>query len=293
MWERRGQLSRESEVFVVVRVYCFARRFYVANQASTTCRLRLELSVETSTPPFLGGRKVAGHFRIARVRFERWKLSPAQWGCLWRATRNVQHSTFKVRGIVFSGECVSLKNDREGSRDGEAAWALSASASCSPRGSGGALAAQTGGEGAAGATCAGNQASMPRPRSCEASGAVSRFFSRLFDVATRILLTKANDYRFDGRNNQHSTSRHTKFPLRWRACIRPMPFPVCALLTPPARARCIPRRDFRFRPGNARRAPIVELGALFTRCITQRSLDLGVSQCDCRMAGPLCESLAV
>ena len=31
----------------------------MANQASTTCRLRLESTVETSTPPFLGGGKDA------------------------------------------------------------------------------------------------------------------------------------------------------------------------------------------------------------------------------------------
>ena len=51
---RCGQLSRKSEIFVIVRVYLFARRFYVANQASTTCILCLESTVETSTPPFFG-----------------------------------------------------------------------------------------------------------------------------------------------------------------------------------------------------------------------------------------------
>jgi hypothetical protein len=62
MHPRRGQLSRESELLGIARevhfsdisfrVYRFAREFNVANQASTTCRLRLESTVETSTPPF-------------------------------------------------------------------------------------------------------------------------------------------------------------------------------------------------------------------------------------------------
>ena len=69
MWERRGQLSRESEVFVVVRVYCFAREFNVANQASTTCRLRLELSVETSTPPFFGRAHLTPRGPFGKGRF--------------------------------------------------------------------------------------------------------------------------------------------------------------------------------------------------------------------------------
>ena len=59
VWPRHGQLSRESEIFVIVRVYFFARRFYVANQASTTCRLCLESTVETSTPPFKESAKLA------------------------------------------------------------------------------------------------------------------------------------------------------------------------------------------------------------------------------------------
>jgi len=62
MHPRCGQLSRESERLGITRevhfsdisfrVYRFAREFYVANQASTTCRLCLESTVETSTPPF-------------------------------------------------------------------------------------------------------------------------------------------------------------------------------------------------------------------------------------------------
>jgi hypothetical protein len=62
MHPRCGQLSRESERLGITRevhvsdisfrVYRFVRRFYVANQTSTTCRLRLESTVETSTPPF-------------------------------------------------------------------------------------------------------------------------------------------------------------------------------------------------------------------------------------------------
>ena len=49
--ERHGQLSRESEIFVIVRVYFFAQVINEANQASSACRLCLEQSVETSTPP--------------------------------------------------------------------------------------------------------------------------------------------------------------------------------------------------------------------------------------------------
>jgi hypothetical protein len=66
MHPRRGQLSRESELLGIARevhfsdisfrVYRFAREFNVANQASTTCRLCLESTVETSTPPFLRRR---------------------------------------------------------------------------------------------------------------------------------------------------------------------------------------------------------------------------------------------
>ena len=69
MHPRCGQLSRKSErlgitrevhfIDISFRVYRFAREFNVANQASTTCGLCLEPTVETSTPPFLGGRKVA------------------------------------------------------------------------------------------------------------------------------------------------------------------------------------------------------------------------------------------
>src|SRR3979490_2539488 len=64
MHPRRGQLSRESKRLGITRevhfsdisfrVYRFAQEFSVANPASTTCRLCLESSVETSTPPFLG-----------------------------------------------------------------------------------------------------------------------------------------------------------------------------------------------------------------------------------------------
>ena len=69
MHPRCGQLSRKSELLGITRevhfsdisfrVYRFAREFNVANQASTTCRLCLESTVETSTPPFLGGAKIA------------------------------------------------------------------------------------------------------------------------------------------------------------------------------------------------------------------------------------------
>ena len=67
MHPRRGQLSRESERLGITRevhfsdisfrVYRFVREFNVANQTSTTCILRLESTVETSAPPFLGGRE--------------------------------------------------------------------------------------------------------------------------------------------------------------------------------------------------------------------------------------------
>ena len=52
MQPRRGYLGRESQIFVIVGVYFFAREIYVANQASTTCRRRFQPTVETSAPPF-------------------------------------------------------------------------------------------------------------------------------------------------------------------------------------------------------------------------------------------------
>jgi hypothetical protein len=62
MHPRCGQLSRKSVLLGITRevhfgdisfrVYRFVREFNVANQTSTTCRLRLESTVETSTPPF-------------------------------------------------------------------------------------------------------------------------------------------------------------------------------------------------------------------------------------------------
>ena len=65
MHPRCGQLSRKSERLGITRevhfsdisfrVYRFAREFNEANQASSTCRQRLESKVETSAPPFLGG----------------------------------------------------------------------------------------------------------------------------------------------------------------------------------------------------------------------------------------------
>jgi hypothetical protein len=47
-----AQLSRESEFFVVVRVYVFSGGFNAANQSSAACDQQLRRSVETSTPPF-------------------------------------------------------------------------------------------------------------------------------------------------------------------------------------------------------------------------------------------------
>ncbi len=77
MHPRRGQLSRKSVLLGITRevhfgdisfrVYRFAREFNVANQASTTCRLCLESTVETSTPPFLGERNLHAMVRIATL----------------------------------------------------------------------------------------------------------------------------------------------------------------------------------------------------------------------------------
>jgi len=85
-----GQLSRESEIFVIVRVYLFAREFNVANQASTTCRLCLESTVETSTPPLLYGRRE--HTRLAGPKQEEF-CTPATRGV------NIEHPGF-VRSVA-------------------------------------------------------------------------------------------------------------------------------------------------------------------------------------------------
>ena len=80
MHPRCGQLSRESELLGIARevhfsdisfrVYRFAREFNVANQASTTCRLCLESTVETSTPPFFGRcRTIRGSWTEGRSQF--------------------------------------------------------------------------------------------------------------------------------------------------------------------------------------------------------------------------------
>jgi hypothetical protein len=45
---RHGTLGRESEFFVVVRVYVFSSGFNAANQSSAACDRRLQQSVETS-----------------------------------------------------------------------------------------------------------------------------------------------------------------------------------------------------------------------------------------------------
>jgi len=49
--KRRGQLSRESETFVVC-VYLFGPIFYEANEPSSTCRPRFQRWVEAGAPPF-------------------------------------------------------------------------------------------------------------------------------------------------------------------------------------------------------------------------------------------------
>ena len=67
---RHGTLGRESEFFVVVRVYVFSSGFYAANQSSAACDRRLRQSVETSTPPF----EVRANYRISRV--PQWEFVP-------------------------------------------------------------------------------------------------------------------------------------------------------------------------------------------------------------------------
>jgi len=79
MHPRRGQLSRESERLGIARevhfsdisfrVYRFAREFNVANQASTTCRLCLESTVETSTPPLFGRTHITRRSRGTQTQF--------------------------------------------------------------------------------------------------------------------------------------------------------------------------------------------------------------------------------
>src|SRR5207248_11117590 len=56
--KRHGQLSRESEIFVIC-VYCFGSVFYEANEPSSTCRLRFKLQVEASTPPYLENNNIS------------------------------------------------------------------------------------------------------------------------------------------------------------------------------------------------------------------------------------------
>ncbi len=62
--KRRGQLSRESEIFVIC-VYLFWSGFYEANEPSSTCRLRFQPQVEASAPPFISPHKICGWSFIA------------------------------------------------------------------------------------------------------------------------------------------------------------------------------------------------------------------------------------
>ena len=78
--ERHGQLSREGQLLrgevsfnYVVRSYVLPREFNEANQASSTCRLRLEPTVETSTPPFLGDGDDTSPSRGCKLRSPLWK----------------------------------------------------------------------------------------------------------------------------------------------------------------------------------------------------------------------------
>ena len=50
----------------------------MANQTSTTCRLRIELSVETSTPPFFGRQQVTERWALCKGRFDAGMAPPCQ-----------------------------------------------------------------------------------------------------------------------------------------------------------------------------------------------------------------------
>jgi hypothetical protein len=104
MHSRCGQLSRKSVLLGITRevhfsdisfrVYRFVRRFYVANQTSTTCRLCLESTVETSTPPFFGRAHHAGALAILQPRELKARLASSLAACRFTACKRFSSSRF-------------------------------------------------------------------------------------------------------------------------------------------------------------------------------------------------------